>query len=149
MSERMQKYIHKENLALKEQEGCRCLLWYRRHTGWWKGFVVLSTFPPGLKNKLYINFTKKKYTIIFSAEFVQHTFACLCSSSWTNSQSLEILVCTLVIIVIINSCGWNVTKTAKRVTCLSPHAEIVNNFCPIQYCSALRLPCAERKPWHI
>jgi len=42
----MQKYIHKVNLTLKEEEGYRCLLWYRRHNGWWKGFVVLSTFPP-------------------------------------------------------------------------------------------------------
>lgn len=36
---------------------CRSLLWHKGHTGWWKGFVVLSTFiNADLKNKIYFNF---------------------------------------------------------------------------------------------
>jgi hypothetical protein len=89
----MQKYIHKENLTLKEQEGCRCLLWYRDTLDDGK---VLSPFPPfrRIKKPALLHFTKHymAYTIVFSAEFVQHTFACLRSSSRTNSQSLEILL---------------------------------------------------------
>jgi hypothetical protein len=48
-------------------------------------------------------FTHKSVPVIFEPP---------CSSSWTNSQSLEISVWSLVLIAIINPCGWNVTKIA-------------------------------------
>jgi len=36
---------------------CHSLLWHRRHTGWWTGFIVLATFiNADLKNKIYFNF---------------------------------------------------------------------------------------------
>jgi len=87
---------------------------------------------------LFARFKKTSSTLISQNTIHNYILCGICTTHFcmfklTNSQSLEILVWTRVIIVIINPCGWNITKTAKRVICLNPlwNSLIIAALCSI------------------